>query len=145
MNEEDCHHHLCVVCRLKAVEMDITRSISSHIGSTSFSFLSTEEIKKISVKQIVNPVLLDNTNTPAAGGLYDPALGPMKRDDICQTCHQNIFRCPGHFGHIQLPSPVYHPLFMTQMYTLLRGICLFCHHFKLPVVQVSSHCRPIFK
>ena len=118
--------------------MDVTRSISSHIGSTSFSFLSTDDIKRISVKQIVNPVLLDNTNTPAAGGLYDPALGPMKKDGICQTCRQNMFRCPGHFGHIQLPSPVYHPLFMTQMFTLLRGTCLFCHHFKLPIIQVGA-------
>lgn len=62
--------------------MDVTRPISSTIAGTSFCFLSADEIKAMSVKQIVNPVLLDNTDTPTAGGLYDPALGPMKRNDM---------------------------------------------------------------
>ncbi|PWN47916.1 beta and beta-prime subunits of DNA dependent RNA-polymerase, partial [Violaceomyces palustris] len=112
--------------------MDITRPITSHIASASFSFLTSEEIRRISVKQIVNPTLLDTTNNPTIGGLHDPALGPMKQHDICGTCHLNSFRCPGHFGHIELPAPVYHPLFMTHMYNLLRGTCLFCHRFKIP-------------
>lgn len=62
--------------------MDITKPISSTIEGASFSFLSTQEIKAMSVKQITNPVLLDNTQTPNAGGLYDPSLGPMKKTDV---------------------------------------------------------------
>lgn len=62
--------------------MNITRPISSTIAGASFTFLSSEEIKAVSVKQITNPQLLDNTQTPTAGGLYDPALGPMKLDDM---------------------------------------------------------------
>lgn len=62
--------------------MDVTRPISSHISGVSFSFLSSEEIRAMSVKQITNPELLDNTQMATAGGLYDPALGPMKRDDM---------------------------------------------------------------
>jgi hypothetical protein len=34
------------------------------------------------VKQIVNPVLLDDLNRPNIGGLYDPALGPSDRSDM---------------------------------------------------------------
>lgn len=115
--------------------MDTTRPMPSYLGEASFSFLSSEEILSMSVKQVVNPVLLDNTNTPTNGGLYDPAFGPMRKDDICQTCHQSSMQCPGHFGHISLPSPVFHPLFMTNTHVLLRGICLFCHKFKLTLVQ----------
>jgi DNA-directed RNA polymerase I subunit RPA1 len=62
--------------------MDITRAISSSIAGTSFSFLSSDEVRAMSVKQITNPILLDNTQTPTAGGLYDPSLGPMKKDDM---------------------------------------------------------------
>ncbi|PWN27196.1 beta and beta-prime subunits of DNA dependent RNA-polymerase [Jaminaea rosea] len=116
--------------------MDITRPISSTIEGTSFSLLSTKEIRAMSVKQITNPVLLDGTQTPTAGGLYDPAFGPMKKDDICTTCRLNHFQCPGHFGHIELPQPVFHPLFMTHGYNLLRGTCLFCHRFKIPPFQM---------
>lgn len=62
--------------------MDITKPLLSTISSASFSFLSTQDIKKISVKKIQNANLLDNTNSPTTGGLYDPALGPMKKNDL---------------------------------------------------------------
>ena len=40
--------------------------------------------------------------------------------------------CPGHPGHIDLPVPVYHPVFMDQVYRLLRAQCVYCHGFRLP-------------
>ena len=119
--------------------MDITRAITSHVKSASFSFLTAEEVRSISVRQVVNPVLLDNANAPTEGGLYDPAFGPMRLDDICQTCHMNHFDCPGHFGHIELPAPVFHPLFMNHAYTLLRGTCLYCHHFRISSMALAKY------
>ena len=62
--------------------MDISHSLPSTPSSLSFSFLTTGDIKRISVKQIVNPILLDNLNRPTVGGLYDPALGPMDSGDV---------------------------------------------------------------
>jgi DNA-directed RNA polymerase I subunit RPA1 len=62
--------------------MDVTRAVSSKIGSTSFSFLTSAEIHAISVKQITTATLFDNTNLPTAGGLYDPALGPLGKADM---------------------------------------------------------------
>lgn len=62
--------------------MNISSSIPSTVSSISFSFLTTEDIKRISVKQIVNPVLLDDLNRPNVGSLYDPALGPSDRQDM---------------------------------------------------------------
>ncbi|KAG6842007.1 hypothetical protein C0991_003533 [Blastosporella zonata] len=111
--------------------MNISHSLPSTVTGISFSFLTSQDIRRISVKQIVNPVLLDDLNRPNIGGLYDPALGPSDRSDICSTCHLTYFTCPGHYGHIELPAPVFHPLFMNNMYNLLRGTCLFCHHFKM--------------
>ncbi|PKI82389.1 hypothetical protein MVES_003713 [Malassezia vespertilionis] len=111
--------------------MDSTRAITSHVKSASFSFLTADEI--------VNPVLLDNANAPTEGGLYDPGLGPMRLDDICRTCHMNHFECPGHFGHIELPAPVFHPLFMNHAFSLLRGMCVFCHHFTISRVAMAKY------
>ncbi|KAH8094813.1 beta and beta-prime subunits of DNA dependent RNA-polymerase [Cristinia sonorae] len=111
--------------------MNISHSVPGTVSSISFSFLSTQDVRRISVKQIVNPVLLDDLNRPNIGGLYDPALGPSEKQDICSTCRLTYFTCPGHFGHIELPVPVFHPLFMGKMYDLLRGTCLFCHRFKI--------------
>ena len=62
--------------------MNVAVSMPSAVSSISFSFLSTEDIRRISVKQILNPVLLDDLNRPNVGGLYDPALGPSDRHDM---------------------------------------------------------------
>jgi DNA-directed RNA polymerase beta' subunit len=35
------------------------------------------QVRKISVKQVVAPMIFDNMRTAVKGGLYDPALGPM--------------------------------------------------------------------
>ncbi|KII94929.1 hypothetical protein PLICRDRAFT_169633 [Plicaturopsis crispa FD-325 SS-3] len=111
--------------------MNISHSVPSTVSSISFSFLSTEDIRRISVKQIVNPVLLDDLNRPNIGGLYDPELGPSDRQDICATCRLTYYTCPGHFGHIELPAPVFHPLFIVNMFNILRATCMYCHRFKM--------------
>ncbi|KAF8306029.1 beta and beta-prime subunits of DNA dependent RNA-polymerase [Clavulina sp. PMI_390] len=115
--------------------MNISSSVPSSVASVSFSFLSSADIKRISVKQIVNPVIFDHLNNPNPGGLYDNCLGPSTSQDLCGTCRLNYFQCPGHFGHIDLASPVFHPLFMNNMYHAMRATCLYCHHFKLSRVQ----------
>ncbi|KAF9653451.1 beta and beta-prime subunits of DNA dependent RNA-polymerase [Thelephora ganbajun] len=118
--------------------MNVSQSIPSTVQSISFSFLTTEDIRRVSVKQIINPTLLDDLNRPNLGGLYDPALGPSDRNDLCKSCHASYDSCPGHFGHIELPAPVFHPLFMVNMFNLLRATCLFCHHFKAKRVEVAK-------
>jgi DNA-directed RNA polymerase beta' subunit len=40
--------------------------------------------------------------------------------------------CVGHYGHIELPAPVFHPLYVSTMFSLLRGSCRYCHHFLMP-------------
>ncbi|WBW72626.1 DNA-directed RNA polymerase I complex large subunit Nuc1 [Schizosaccharomyces osmophilus] len=119
--------------------MNIARPISSEVKNVTFGIYDVEQIEKISVKQIVNPVLLDNLNHPTSGGLYDLALGPYLKNSLCATCHLDERYCPGHFGHIVLPTPAYHPLFFSQMYNLLRSTCLYCHHFKLSKVKVHLY------
>ncbi|OPJ70790.1 DNA-directed RNA polymerase I subunit RPA1 isoform C [Patagioenas fasciata monilis] len=88
---------------------------------------TAEEIRKLSVKPITNPQYLDNMGNPAVNGLYDLALGPPDSKEVCATCIQNFSNCPGHFGHIELPLPVYNPLFFDKLYLLIRGSCLNCH------------------
>lgn len=109
--------------------MDIAQPYLSKITSASFAPLLSSDIRSISVLQITNPNLLDNTGAPTKAGLYDPRLGPFQNRDICRTCRLSNTQCPGHFGHIELNVPVFHPLFMTHAFHLLRGTCFYCHHF----------------
>lgn len=116
--------------------MDITKPVGSEISSVEFGALTNKEIKKLSAKQITNPTVFDNLGHPISGGLYDLALGAFLRNQ-CATCGLDDRFCPGHYGHIELPVPVYNPLFFNQLYIFLRSTCLFCHHFKLLNTEVE--------
>lgn len=97
------------------------------ISGLSFQYFNADEIRKLSVKEIVNPQALDRLLNPVANGLYDLALGPHDKNDICLTCGLDYFSCPGHFGHINLALPVYNPIFFKDLLKLFRSSCLTCH------------------
>ena len=37
----------------------------------------TPQVRKLSVKRIVTPIIFDNLKNAVPGGLYDPSLGPL--------------------------------------------------------------------
>lgn len=61
--------------------MPLEQAASEVVDSVRFSFYTAEEIRKISVKKITKPELLDSKNAPVPDGLYDPALGPINDTD----------------------------------------------------------------
>lgn len=99
---------------------------TERLCSVTFSTYSSDEIKKISCKRITNVNTFDSLMHPNSGGLYDVALGPADKLELCGTCGLNYVHCPGHMGHIQLPLPVYHPVFFTSLYRLLKCTCFNC-------------------
>uniref|UniRef100_A0A8D0D500 DNA-directed RNA polymerase subunit n=1 Tax=Sander lucioperca TaxID=283035 RepID=A0A8D0D500_SANLU len=98
----------------------------------SFGMYSAEEIRKLSVKTITNFRFLDAVGNVAPNSLYDLALGPADSKEVCSTCCQDFNNCPGHLGHVELPLPVYNPLFFDKLYLLIRGSCLSCHMLTCP-------------
>ncbi|KAI0424229.1 hypothetical protein F5Y09DRAFT_147534 [Xylaria sp. FL1042] len=116
--------------------MNISQPISSAIDSVDFDFLTPAEIRAISVKKIENPTTFDSLLNPIPGGLYDPALGSWG-DSTCTTCNLPQPNCPGHPGHIELPIPVYHPVFMDQVLRLLRAQCQYCFRFRMRRAHVN--------
>ncbi|KAJ2723213.1 hypothetical protein GGI07_002782 [Coemansia sp. Benny D115] len=109
--------------------MNIAQPVNSKITGVSFSYYEPSEIRRMSVKQVVNPVLLDSLGNPTSGGLYDPAMGPFTKNHLCGTCSLSHFNCPGHFGHIELPTPVVNPMMFDSLYKFIQGCCPYCHHF----------------
>jgi DNA-directed RNA polymerase subunit A' len=94
----------------------------SHID---FDFLSSEEIKKMAVCE-VKEIKLEGYNS-----LYDPRMGPVGQNDICETCHEGLKTCPGHFGYIALQTPVPHPLCFKKIKDYLHIFCFKCHRLVL--------------
>ncbi|KAJ1949702.1 hypothetical protein FBU59_001025, partial [Linderina macrospora] len=119
--------------------MNIAQPVNSKIAGVSFTFYEPSEVRRMSVKQVVNPVLLDSLGNPTKGGLYDPAMGPFTKHHLCGTCSLDYFNCPGHFGHIELPAPVVNPMMFDTLYRFLQGCCPYCHKFTFNRVTAARY------
>ncbi|KAI9885625.1 MAG: hypothetical protein M1823_002587 [Watsoniomyces obsoletus] len=97
------------------------------IKEIQFGLLSPEEIKHMSVQHIEYPETMDaDRQKPREKGLNDPHLGSIDRAFKCATCDEGISECPGHFGHIELATPVFHVGFMTKIKKMLETVCFNC-------------------
>ncbi|KAJ7758196.1 beta and beta-prime subunits of DNA dependent RNA-polymerase [Mycena maculata] len=101
------------------------------VKEVQFSILSPEEIKEHSVARIEYLDTTDElTRRPRIGGLMDPRMGTTNPDVECQTCGEGMSGCPGHFGHIELARPVFHPGFISKVKKILECICINCGKLK---------------
>ena len=71
-----------------------------------FDILSPNVIRSMSVCEVVTDELYED-NRPKTGGLRDPRFGVSSRRGTCRSC-MTWSKCSGHFGHFELPHPVYH-------------------------------------
>ncbi|KAI9188659.1 DNA-directed RNA polymerase II core subunit rpo21 [Blastocladiella emersonii ATCC 22665] len=132
------------------------------VRGVQFGILSPDEIKNMSVAQIIYPETMEeNKDRPKSGGVNDPRLGTIDRHMKCETCQGTMTECPGHFGHIELARPVYHISFLPRVKKILECICFHCSRllgdpnhpaFKKAVrtrdrnrrfKEVHAHCKAI--
>ena len=79
------------------------------IKEIQFGLLSPEEIKAMSVVNIIYPEAQDEDKQQSrVQGVNDSRLGSIDRMFMCGTCQEDMQTCPGHFGHIELAVPVFH-------------------------------------
>jgi len=106
------------------------------VKEVQFGILSPEEIKAYSVAKVEFPEVLDEaTHKAKMGGLMDPRMGTIDRNFKCQTCGEGMSECPGHFGHIELARPVFHPGYLVKVKKILECICVNCGRLKADTVS----------
>ena len=63
--------------------------------------------------------------------LIDSRLVLPNADRECKSCRKKIEQdCEGHFGHIVLPTPIYHPNYVPEIVRMLNQICLMCFELR---------------
>lgn len=111
------------------MDHDPTSALTSYIKHIEFRILSRRLIKEGSaLKQSSLGVELNDqlNNEPASGGLLDARMGVSDKASICATCGLKHIECPGHFGHIDLESPLFHIYYISYIKEILDVICIKC-------------------
>ena len=104
------------------VDIEVTEGNEeiSEFTSIAFSLFSSDEVKKISVVEVKESKL------SGEGSVYDPRMGVILNHAICVTCKKTNKDCPGHAGHIELPVPVAHPMYPSEILMYLNCFCSEC-------------------
>ena len=96
-----------------------------NIEGIQFSIMSADDIRKMSVAEIVSTDTYSG-NEPIIGGLFDSRMGVIENDKTCKVCMQKNTFCPGHFGHIELAKPIFHMQFFDVVRKILKCACFRC-------------------
>lgn len=89
------------------------------VKSVQFGVMGDADILAIATCKIDQPLMSVERN-----GVYDLRLGCTRNDTICPTCGENVWKCSGHFGYIDLATPII--LFHKQVVCLLKCVCFEC-------------------
>lgn len=97
------------------------------IAGVQFGLLSDRQLRQMSVCEVTHRDQ-EHLTKPAENTLYDPRMGPMHERDpnLCQTCNTSFTQCPGHFGHVNLVKPIFHPYFIESTVKILNCVCPGC-------------------
>jgi len=114
------------------------------IDSIEFGLLSPEDIRKMSIAQIVVADTYDEDGYPIDSGIMDPKLGVIDPGQRCKTCGNRVGNCPGHFGHIELARPIMHEGYAKVIHKVLRAICRDCNRILLSDEEID-HYQKLFK
>ncbi|MDH5806572.1 MAG: DNA-directed RNA polymerase subunit A' [Candidatus Methanomethylicaceae archaeon] len=116
-------------------------NVTKFIRSIKFGILSPEEIRKMSVVNIVTADTYDEDGLPIDGGLMDRRLGVIEPGQKCQTCGNRVGQCPGHFGHIELARPVVHAGFAKTIFIILKSTCWNCGRILLSKEDYEKYSK----
>jgi hypothetical protein len=119
--------------RLKRHRFESSEDTSAYvITGLSFKAFSKEAKEALSVRPITDSTLYEQglPRDDAPMSLY---LGSISPSQFCKTCANpggSMGLCAGHFGHISLARPVYHPCWRSTRYTIkfLKMVCYWCSH-----------------
>ncbi|KAJ3371276.1 DNA-directed RNA polymerase II subunit rpb1 [Allomyces arbusculus] len=106
------------------------KATKPEIAYIEFGLFGPDEIRRFSVAEIKHTETFENGH-PKFGGVFDPRMGCIERNAVCQTCYEDDNHCPGHFGHIELARPVYHVSYIERIKKVLECICIRCARLKL--------------
>ena len=121
-----------------------TSDAPNSVKELDFEILGSQEVRKMSAMTVTKFELYDNSNTKAqTGGPVDLRLGTTT-EVPCQTCGEEEYNCPGHFGSLNLLFPVFNTGYYSHIIHTLKCICKTCSHILLPTKDINNRLRRLY-
>ena len=98
----------------KEAELPLLTIVKSAISLYSWS----------DMQRIAGPIRITNLNFQGNGSVNDPRMGVVSFSESCQYCSQ--IDCPGHYGLIEFRHPIYNPICIHELVSVLTCVCNDC-------------------
>lgn len=109
----------------------------SQISRVVWGILTADEIIKMSVCEVTRPSQRNSLGGDLTGTPYDRRMGVLESGYNCETCGQDNKSCQGHFGHINLPIPVYNLIYIDYILKILQCVCPLCARCRITLEHLS--------
>jgi DNA-directed RNA polymerase subunit A' len=103
------------------------------INRLTFGILSAQNIEKLRVMKVTNHLTYSEDGGVVPGGLLDHRMGVVQPGQLCHTCNSSFLECPGHFGYIELVTPLFNYIFIDQIKKTIAILCKNCRGICLPL------------
>lgn len=117
------------------------------VYSVEFGLMDQDEVQRGSVVNVTETALYDR-NLPRTNAINDLRMGTVDRRFCCATCKQDVMKCIGHNGHMELAWPVYHIGYIDVVLKVLRSVCFWCSSLlideddpKVKLVQSNDYAK----
>lgn len=110
---------------MSLVEYELFEDNNHAHPNIQFVLLSDAVKRRMSVCKVEKRAMYQK-NIPTQGGVLDLRMGSTDRKFQCTTCCHDLLTCSGHYGHIELPTAVYHCAYIAVVHKLLSSLCFFC-------------------
>jgi DNA-directed RNA polymerase beta' subunit len=113
-----------------------------NIKFVQFGFLTDLQWRRYKVCDIKTPY---SHGGPTQDTVYDERMGVIDNGKPCLTCGELNNTCPGHYGIISLPEPIYNPKCMRIVFQILKCICLRCANLRIRLEDIPTKYPEILK
>ena len=97
------------------------------VDKVQMGVMSPDFLAKLSVVKVTTAELYQANGVPKPNGLLDSRMGTLDPRVTCGTCCAVRWEeCPGHFGHIDLATPMFHIGFKNSLLKALSCVCFHC-------------------
>ena len=105
-------------------------NVNYKISQIQFCLFSKQQMEQHAHLQVMSDRIYtgaeEGHKMPATDGVLDRRMGLSTTKGVCDTCGNELARCLGHYGYVDLAFPVFHEGYFKSVVKILQCVCKNC-------------------